>query len=50
MKNFKVRDEASHGDGRTNEETNRIRIKVVIHYFGNHLNVACKVTKIFNRI
>jgi len=25
-----VRDEASHGDGRTNEETNRIRMKVVI--------------------
>jgi len=33
MKNCLVRDEVSHGDGRTNEEKNRITIKDSIRYF-----------------
>ena len=47
MKNCLVRGEVSHVDGRNNEVSDRIMIKVSIHYFAKSLNVECKMTKIF---
>ena len=50
MKNFPVKAELSHEDGQTKEQRDMIMIKVALGSFANHINLECKVNKIFNRI